>query len=76
MSKLDDLNAKADELQSALDAEQAQIQAAIDALTQTVADLTAQLGGVASDADLQAVIDKLTGTIADLQGTVPDTPTG
>ena len=74
MTKLDDLNAKVDELQTALDAEQAQIAASIQALTDQVAALQAIIdaGTAATDAQLQAVIDRVSATITDLQGTIPD----
>ena len=84
MPSLEEIQAKADELQVALDAEQVQIadllaakdaantalQATITGLNETVASLQAQLvdGGTAEQR--QAVLDKLTATIADLQATV------
>lgn len=85
MPTLQELNAKIDTLQTALDDEQQQVAdllAAKDAtnatLTQSIADLTAandQLkasGG--SDADRQAVSDKLDAIIADIQSTVTPQP--
>jgi len=70
MATIDEINAKVDELQSALDAEQVEIKEAIDALAATVADLTAQLGDGGTTEQRQAVIDKLNATLVDLQGTV------
>ena len=74
MPTIQELSAKVDELQAALDAEQVDIQAAIDALKTAAADLQTQLdAAVASggtDADRQAVIDKINSVITDLQSTI------
>jgi predicted nucleic acid-binding Zn-ribbon protein len=74
MTKLDDLNQKVTDLQTALDAEQEQIQTAIASLQQTITDLQGQLGGAATDTELQAVIDRLDAVKTDLAGTIPDAP--
>lgn len=72
MEKLNELSTKVDALQVALDAEQAQIAAAIDGLSATIVDLQAQLAaGVTPDA-VQAIIDKVQNIKADLEGTVAD----
>jgi len=56
----------------ALDAEQAQIAAAIDGLSATIVDLQAQLADGATPEAVQAIIDKVDGIKADLEGTVAD----
>lgn len=70
MATLQELSAKVDELQTALDAEQQQIADAIAALQQTVTDLQAQLTDGGTTEERQAVLDKLNAVITDLQGTV------
>lgn len=74
MATIQELSAKVDALQVALDLEQQQIADAIAALQATVADLQALVvdGGTAEER--QAVSDKLDAVIADLQATIPDTP--
>jgi hypothetical protein len=67
MPTLQELSDKVDTLQTALDDEQVQIKAAIDALTTANAELLASGG---SDADRQAVADKIDAVITDLQGTI------
>jgi len=85
-----DLNSKVDDLQTSLDAEQAQIQGLLDTNAQVVTDLNAKIvelqaiidaGGSATPADLQAIsdgiktaTDKIATEKADLEGTVPDAP--
>jgi hypothetical protein len=74
MATLKEISEKADQLQTALDAEQVQILAAIDGLKQTIADLTAQVGGGGTTEERQAVLDKLAAIQTDLESTIPDTP--
>jgi hypothetical protein len=66
------LSAKVDALQVALDVEQAQIAAAIDGLSATIADLQAQLADGATPEAVQAIIDKVEAVKADLEGTVDE----
>jgi hypothetical protein len=70
MPTLQEVSAKVDELQTALDDEQVQIKNAIDALTSANADLQAQVASGGTDADRQAVVDKINAVISDLQGTI------
>jgi hypothetical protein len=74
MPTLEEISAKADELQAVVDREQQQIadlraqnQATIDTLNQTIAQLQAEGG---TDAGRQAVIDKLEILKADVEATV------
>lgn len=74
---LEEISAKADELQIALDAEQQQVadllalkEAAITSLTETVTNLEALVAEGGTAEQRQAVLDKLNGTLTDLQGTV------
>lgn len=83
-----ELNAKVDELQIALDAEQQQVadllaakeaditakQAVIDQLQTVVADLEAQVAAGGTEAERQAILDKLNAALTDLQATVADAP--
>jgi peptidoglycan hydrolase CwlO-like protein len=71
MATLAEISAKADELQVALDAEQVQIQTALDSLNALVADLQTQITDGGTAADRQAVLDKLNATISDLEATIP-----
>lgn len=76
MSKATDIEAKVDALQSALDNEQAQIQAAIDALNVTIQELRDQIAGGAADSEaLDRVAAKLDAIKTDLEGTIADAPT-
>lgn len=70
MPTLQELNAKVDELQTSLDAEQVQIQAAIDGLNSVIADLQGQVAAGGTDADRQAVLDKLNAIKSDLEATI------
>jgi len=70
MPTLQELNAKVDELQTALDEEQVAIQAAIDALTAANADLQLLVAAGGTDAERQAVADKIDAVIADLKATI------
>lgn len=70
MPTLAELNAKVDELQSALDSEQADIKAAIDALTAANADLQVLVAAGGTEADRQAVSDKIDAVITDLKATI------
>lgn len=76
MATIADLNAKADALQAALDAEQDQIAKVIGDLKKANADLQAIIdaGGVVTAADLDALSAKLDASITDLSSTVPDAP--
>lgn len=70
MPTLAELNAKVDELQTALDAEQQQIADAIAALNTTIADLEALVAAGGTEAERQAILDKLSTIKTDLEGTV------
>lgn len=74
MATIAQLSAKVDDLQSALDAEQQQIADAIATLNQTVSDLQALVADGGTEADRQAVADKLDAVISDLEATIPDQP--
>lgn len=74
MASIQELTAKVDALQTALDNEQAQIKDAIDGLTQTVTDLQAIIADGGTAEERQALADKLDAVITDLQGTIADTP--
>lgn len=73
MPTLAELNDKVDELQTALDAEQEQVQSAISTLEQTVADLQAQQSDGGTPEERQAILDKVNSVITDLKGTIADT---
>ena len=75
MVTIQQLSAKVDTLQAALDAEQQQIADAIAALQQTVEDLQALVVDGGTEEERQAVSDKLDAVIADLQSTIPDSDT-
>lgn len=70
MATLQELSAKVDELQTALDNEQEQIKNAIDTLNATVEQLRTDLAGGGTEEERQAVIDKIDTVITDLKGTV------
>lgn len=70
MASIQELNAKVDTLQAALDAEQEQIATAIQALQTTVTDLQALIADGGTTEERQAVADKLDKAIADLKATV------
>lgn len=70
MPTLAELDAKVNELQTALDEEQTAIQAAIDNLTAANADLTNQVAAGGTEAERQAIVDKIAAVITDLQGTI------
>lgn len=70
MPTIQELNTKVDELQSALDSEQTDIQAAIDALTTANAELTALVAAGGTEAERQAVADKIDAVITDLKATI------
>lgn len=72
MATLAEISAKADALQTALDAEQQQIADAITGLNQTITDLQALIVDGGTAAERQAVLDKLTAITSDLEDTVPD----
>lgn len=73
MATLAELNAKVDELQTALDAEQEEIKTAIGTLEATNAELRTQIvdGGTAEER--KALSDKIDTVITDLKATVGDT---
>lgn len=75
MATIQQLSAKVDALQAALDAEQQQILDAIAALQQTVTELEALVADGGTEAERQAVSDKLDAVIADLQATIADSTT-
>lgn len=75
MPTLQELSDKVDELQTALDAEQEQIQAAINGLNETITALQAQVAEGGTTEERQAVLDKLNAIKTDLEGTIP-TPEG
>jgi hypothetical protein len=77
MPTIQEISAKADELQVALDIEQQQVadllalkEAAIASLTDTIAQLQVIVADGGTAADRQAVLDKLDATKTDLEGTV------
>lgn len=74
MPTLAELSAKVDELQTALDAEQQEIQDAINGLNTVITDLQGQVASGGTEADRQAVLDKLNTIKADLEATI--TPAG
>ena len=76
MSKITDIEAQVDALQTKLDAEQQEIQDAINALNATVQELRDQIAGGATDTEaLDRIATKLTDITADLEATVtPPTP--
>lgn len=75
MSKATDIEAKVDALQATLDAEQAQIQAAIDGLTTTVQELRDQIAaGQADNEALDRIATKIDAIKSDLEGTIADEP--
>lgn len=78
MPTLQELETKADELQTALDAEQQQVadliaqkDAAIAGLNETIANLEQQVADGGTPEQRQAVLDKLNAIKADLEATVP-----
>lgn len=83
MSTIEQLNEKADVLQSTVDTFQAKTIAAVQSLQETIADLQNQIANGATPEQLQAVADKLEATKADLESTplpiveeVDDVPQG
>lgn len=70
MPTLQELSDKVDELQTALDAEQQQVADAIAALNTTISDLQALVSAGGTEADRQAILDKLNTIKTDLEGTV------
>jgi len=75
MATLAELTDKLNELQAALDNEQAQVQSAIDGLTAQIAALNEQIANGASPEQLTEVVAKIEAIKADLEGTIPDLPT-
>lgn len=74
---LEEISAKADELQIALDAEQQQVadllaekDATIGTLEETIAELQAQQGSGGTPETRAAVLEKLNGLLTDLKSTV------
>lgn len=73
MSKITDIEAKVDELQTTLDNEQTQIQNAINGLTTTVQELRDQIAAGAADTEaLDRIATKIDSIKTDLQGTIAD----
>jgi len=77
MPTLAELNAKVDELQVSLDAEQQQVAdllaqntATIATLNETITTLQGQVADGGTEADRQAVLDKLNSLKTDLEATV------
>lgn len=71
MPTLEELSAKVDELQQALDTEQEQIQAVINGLNETITQLQQQVAEGGTQEERQAVLDKLNALKSDLESTVP-----
>lgn len=70
-----DIEAKVDALQTALDNEQAQIQASIDGLNTTIQELRDQIANGANDQEaLERIATKLDAIQTDLEGTIADNP--
>ena len=74
MATLAELTDKLNELQAALDNEQAQVQSAIDGLTAQIAALNEQIANGASPEQLTEVVAKIEAIKNDLEGTIPDAP--
>lgn len=74
MANIQELAQKVDALQVALDVEQEQIAAAIEALNQAIADLQAMVAEGGTPEERQALADKLDAIKADLESTIPDEP--
>lgn len=72
MPTLQELVQKADELQTALDAEQAQIAEVISGLEQANAALQELVAEGGTAEERQALADKLTAITEDLKSTIPD----
>lgn len=77
MPTLEEISAKADELQTALDAEQQQVadllaekNATIATLNETISTLEGQVADGGTPEARQAVLDKLNGLKSDLEATV------
>lgn len=67
MATREDLNAKLDELQQTLDAEQEQVKGAIDGLNETLQQMR--------DQEIpQEIIDRIESIRGDLASTIPDEP--
>lgn len=71
MPTLEEISQKCDELQASLDAEQEQIQNAINGLNATIADLQQQVADGGTPEQRQAVLDKLNAIKTDLESTIP-----
>lgn len=78
-----DLSAKVDELQTALNEEQAQIEALnqekqtiIDNLTARVAELEAIQADGGTPEERQAILDKMNALLEDTKATIPDNTSG
>ena len=69
---IQELDAKVDQLQTALDSEQEQIKTAIDGLTAEVANLNAIIADGGTPEQRQAIADKIDSIVTDLKGTIPD----
>src|SRR5688572_5206428 len=69
MANIQELTAKVNELQTALDAEQEQIAAAIEALTAEITQLREDVAQGGTVEERQALADRLDSIRADLEGT-------
>ena len=74
MATIQELSNKVDELQVALDNEQAQILAAIEDLNDTIAELRDLVADGGTAEERQALADKLDAIKSDLENTIPDAP--
>lgn len=70
MPSLPELKAKVDELQVALDAEQQQVADAIAALNTVIGELQALVTAGGTEEERQAILDQLNTIKTDLEGTV------
>lgn len=74
MGKIEELNAKADALQAAIDETQDKVLVKIATLEATVQELKDQIANGGNDPALQAIADKLDAATADLRSTFPEEP--
>lgn len=72
MANIQELRAQVAQLQADLDAEQAQVAAALEALNQAITDLQAMVAEGGTPEERQALADQLTAISEDLKGTIPD----
>lgn len=74
MASVQDLNAKVDALQVALDDEQAVITTAVTGLETTIQQLKDQIAANGTPEELDAIATKLDAITADLKTTLPEAP--